>query len=434
MHAAVNTLAGFSQLEPSVRMAAAYRGKTGLAGAASRIASSCRTHTTRANAIVKAGTFRSPASITPGKSVTTKGRSFARYVIRWVGSYICRVPKNANESFNWGWVLGTVGAGVLLIAAGIVSELEWGWESVIAGTLTSVGSTFLLAFVIFVMERRFTRTVARRVEESTRQFVQAETRALTSRLDDLEADLKRRREATRETQRQYVDAITEDISYDTLSSALQEASRVGAIVDGLTVSGSPKMPSVLATFSWATRQLTRGDGLVLDDGSTHHLNVRVVLQKRPGDFGVPQYEHDWQEEERPVEVAEALEQQLRQGGRLAEAKVFDFGFALSNLQAGLRLAMEEQHAAPGEERLRGQLREVLQDGWVVTTEGIQNLGTGFMASGDGLGFKRSSSVFGPGWSISHGYEKPAPPEGIPLLQWELVVERACQTIAREFYF
>lgn len=344
------------------------------------------------------------------------------------------MSKDASESFNWGWVLGTVGVGGALIALGIVGDLEWRWEPIVSGTLTSVGATFLLAFVIFIMERRFTRTVTRRVEESTRSIVQEETRALTNRLEDLEADLEQRREGTRATQEQYVDAITEDISYEALSAALQEADRVGAIRDGLTVSGSPTDLSTVTTFSWATRHLTRGDGLVLDDGTVHHLNIRVVLQQRPGEFGLPVYDRDWEQGEGPAEVAEALDVQLRSRGRLTEAKTFDFVFAVRNLQAGLRLALNDQHAAPGAERLHGQLLEVLQNGWVVTTEGVQNLETGFVAAGEDLGFNRGSSVFGPTWSVPRNFAAPPPPEGIPSRQWEQVVERARASIGEGSFF
>lgn len=342
--------------------------------------------------------------------------------------------KDASESFNWGWVLGTVGVGGALIALGIVGDLEWDWEPVVTGTLTSVGATFLLAFVIFVMERRFTRTVTRRVEESTRSIVREETRALTNRLGDLEDDLKQRREETRTTQDQYIDAITEDISYETLSAALQEADRVGAIQDGLTVSGSPVTPSTLTTFSWVTRQLTRGDGFVLDDGTVHHLNVRVVVQQYPGEIALPWYDRDWEQGEGAVEVAEALDERLRNDGRLTEAKTFDFVFAVRNLQAGLRLALDDQHAAPGGERLRGRLCEVLQNGWVVTTEGVQNVETGFAASGEDLGFHRGSSLFGPTWSVPRRFNMPAPPEGIPPAPWEFVVERARATIGKASFF
>ncbi len=344
------------------------------------------------------------------------------------------MPTDASESFNWGWVLGTVGVGGALITFGIVGDLEWGWEPIISGTLTSVGATFLLAFVIFIMERRFTRTVTRRVEESTRSIVREETRVLTNRLGDLEADLKQRREETRTTQGQYVDALTEDLSYEALSAALQEADRVGAIRNGLTVAGSPTTASTVTTFSWATRHLTRGDGLILDDGTVHHLNVRVVLQQRPGEIALPWYDRDWEQGEGPVEVAEALDERLRNSGRLTEAKTFDFVFAVRNLQAGLRLALDDQHASPGAERLRGQLREVLQNGWVVTTEGVQNLETGFAASGEDLGFRRGSSVFGPTWSVPRGFNSPPSPEGIPLQQWEFVVERARAAIGKASFF
>ena len=344
------------------------------------------------------------------------------------------MSNHARESFNWGWVLGTVGVGGALISLGIVGDLEWGWVPIITGTLTSVGATFLLAFVIFIMERRFTRTVTRRVEESARSIVREETRALTSRLGDLEADLKQRREATRTTQDQYVDAISEDISYEALSAALQEANRVGAIRDSLTVAGSPTTTSTVTTFSWATRHLTRGDGLVIDDGTVHHLNVRVELQQRPGEVALPWYERDWEQGEGPVEVAEALDERIRNGGRLTEAKTFDFVFAVRNLQAGLRLALDDQYAPPGAERLLGQLREVLQDGWVVTTEGIQNLKTGFAASGEDLGFHRGSSLFGPTWLVPRRHSTPPPPEEISKQQWEFVVERARATIGKASFF
>ena len=159
-----------------------------------------------------------------------------------------------------------------------------------------------------------------------------------------------------------------------------------------------------------------------------------MLQRRAGDVALPWYDLDWEQGEGPVEVAEALDERLRSGGRLTEAKAFDFALAVRNLQAGLRLALVDQHAQPGTERLRGQLREALQSGWVVTTEGVQNLDTGFAASGEELGFDRGSSVFGPTWSVPRRFSMPPPPAGVPLPEWELVVERARAAIGTSSFF
>lgn len=65
---------------------------------------------------------------------------------------------------------------------GIVADLALNWPAVITGTLTSIGATFLLAFIIFVMEQRFTRSITRQVEKSTRSIVEAETLKLSNRL------------------------------------------------------------------------------------------------------------------------------------------------------------------------------------------------------------------------------------------------------------
>lgn len=335
------------------------------------------------------------------------------------------MPKEARESFNWGWVLGTVGVGGALIALGIIGDLRWEWEPIISGTLTSVGATFLLAFVIFVMERRFTRTVTRRVEESTRAIVNEQTRVLSSRLGDLEAQLDERREAARAVHTEVIQAIVDDVSYDSITAGLQECQGSGAIGHGITVSASEDDPQLLVTIRWAPNIVSNGRGRFEPDGSGDHLTLTVVTDRRDGEIGAPVAETEWLPGLHPVDVADRMDTTLRQIGRLKEAKAWNLPHAVSSLVSALSLAMADQHAERGSERLRGQLLEALPGGWAITTEVLQNVDTGIQLTPADLGLRPGPQQSIRGFSTTpRPITTPPAPEGTDDRLWAFVFGRA----------
>ena len=326
------------------------------------------------------------------------------------------MAERQTERFQWGWILGSALLGLTLLVFAHVSDLVWRWPSVTTGVISSVGAAFLLAFVLFLFERRFTRGVVERVKDVAEAVVSARTEALGTRLEDLEARLDSQRAETEATQDATIEAIAYNVSFDTISAALAEAEQAGAIRRGsLTVPGSRTNPRLAVKFQFATKEITRGDGLVLDDGTIPKLSVQVMFAKRAGEWWSPVIDVDWEPTMTSVEIATALRAQLRQRDRLAEAKAFDFALAVGNLQAALRLAHENQRVPAGQEAIRGILYEVATDEWVVTSAGVENTRTGLVLSRQALGFDARND------------EQPSPPAapaGIDEAAWAYVLLRA----------
>lgn len=320
------------------------------------------------------------------------------------------------DRFHWGWVATSATLGLALLGMAHVADLIWEWPEVTTGVISSVGAAFLLAFVLFLFERRFTRGVAAQVRDVAEAVVSARTDALGTRLEDLEARLDTHRATTEASQDEKVEAIADEVSFNTLSSALTAADRAGAIRDGsLTVPGSRAAPLLAVEFTFAPRFVTRGDGLVLDDGSVPKLSVQVEFARRPNESWSPVVAADWEPESTSVEIGSALHTQLLQRDRLAEAKSFDFALAIRNLQAALKLALDNQRVPSGEEKFHGVLHEMVTDEWVVTSAGLENVRTGDAISRGELGFE----------TLTYGERPPAPPapDG-DQATWEHVLYRA----------
>ncbi|MET4783316.1 hypothetical protein [Glaciihabitans sp. UYNi722] len=274
--------------------------------------------------------------------------------------------------------------------------------------------------MLFAFERRFTRNVAERVKDAAEAVVTARTEAFGSRLDDLEERLNARRAERESTQDGAVAAIAEDVSFDTISAALSEAERVGAIRSGkLTVPGSRHEPWLAVEFQLATSVISRGDDLVIDDGTVPKLTVEVEFAKRASEAWRPIISADWAPAMTSDEIGSELDTDLRRRDHLPEAKAFDFPLALRNLQNGLQLALENQRLPVDQETLHGTLYEVVTEDWVITSAGVENIRTGLLVSRESLGFDQ--------WSREPAKPKQvAPPESVDESTWNYVVYRAGQ--------
>lgn len=329
---------------------------------------------------------------------------------------VALMAERQTERFQWSWILGSALLGLALLALAHVSDLLWHWPSVTTGVISSVGAAFLLAFVLFLFERRFTRRVVERVKDVAEAVISARTEALGTRLEDLEARLDAQRVETEANQDATIEAIAHDVSFDTISAALAEADQAGAIRHGsLIVPGSRTNPRLAVEFRFATRVITRGDGLVLDDGTIPKLSVQVMFAERAGEWSSPVIDVDWEPTMTSVEIGTALHAQLRQRDRLAEAKAFDFALAVSNLQSALQLALENQRVPAGQEMVQGILYEVAADEWVITSAGVENTRTGLVSSRQALGFDARNDEQPP---------SPAAPDGTDEATWAHVLLRA----------
>lgn len=323
------------------------------------------------------------------------------------------------------FVAFTVVMGVVLILVGWFADIVWSWAAVITGTFTSVGAAFLLAYVIFRMERAFADQITKQVDDTTRAIVRGETTELSTRIDQLSDRIGEQRQTTEQTQSSVIDDISSDVSYDTISAALEEAKRVGAIGQAIIVPGSSGDPRIQAGFSWRPRiinvRLNRPEGE--PDGTGDHLDVEVVLVPGGGVYGQMVFGTEWAPSATGETVAADLEEQLRRGGRQPEAKGFDLSYAVTQLQGALRVAIADQQAAAGSERLRGGLKEVITGGWMITSEGLQHPESGYFSTPGELGIQPLPK--GRGFAVLSGFAPPDPaaPDGVDGSYWEFIFSR-----------
>jgi hypothetical protein len=328
------------------------------------------------------------------------------------------MPDNPKVRFSWGWIIASLLTGLAFIALAHVADLLWDWPQVTVGTLIDIGAALLIAFFLFILERRFTRRIVEQVRATTEAVVEEKTQAFGTRLDDLEARISARRAETQAVQNQVLDSMLDDISFDSLTSALAEAARVGAIDgNGLTVPASVPESRLMAHFRFATEEIHRGDGLVIDDGTVPRLRVTIVAPSRSGEFGLPHFDIRWEPEIAADEVGAQLETHMKQRDRLVDAKALDFPLALRELQRGLRLAFNDQSSPRGQEKLHSKLREVIGADWAITNVGLQNLATGRAWTWDELGIVQNRNPFSQ--SI-----RPEAPDGVTEAEWDFVYARA----------
>lgn len=284
-----------------------------------------------------------------------------------------------NERFHWGWVITSAAIGVALMTLAHLASLAWHWPDVTTGVLSDLGVAFLFAFVLFVLERRFTRSVTRQVKAAAETATVARTTELGNRLDDLEARISAREAATQLEQDDVVTAIAEDLSHESIRDALLEAARVGAIQGGkLTVPGSTTEPWMAVEFRYGVTSIPPQYMSLIGDRPRHpRLLVSIEVRRGERETGRPVVEVEWSEELSSEEVGEALLTELRRASRLHEAKVFNFAHALRELQRGLQLAFENQRTPLGEERFHGALVEVIDGDWIITSDGLANVSTGY---------------------------------------------------------
>jgi hypothetical protein len=304
--------------------------------------------------------------------------------------------------------------------------LVWSWPDIIAGTLSSFGAAFFLAFTLFVFERRFVRRVTEEVRDATEAAIAEQTRQFGGRLDQLEQRLGARRAESRASQDQAVNAISDDVSFKTVTTALLEADDVGAIQDcKLSVPGSEQSPFVVVKFRYDFPQAYVGRGRVVNSGTNREFTVEIEVGKRPGEIGRPVIEAEWTARDKSEDIGAALETQLRRRDRLAEAKTFDFSLAVRELQRGLNLALETQRVPLGQEMLHGALRELVVGGWAITTAGLEKPALSLLFTNMELGFLRRAGDNDVKATV-------AAPPGTEQDEWDWAVHRAGQQPSQTF--
>lgn len=237
----------------------------------------------------------------------------------------------------------------------------------------------LFAAVVFMVEPRFTRRVVKAAGEGVTETVQTvireSTRKLTHRLDDLEALFDARREGEATAQQAAVSAMEDQVTYETVSQAMDEANHIGAIRGGgLTVRGAENFKVPLVHFRYVRyRQPQRGrlQGQVA-------LEVSVKLEQRPGELGTPHIECLWKPSMSVADVEAELRRQITESGYWEEARAFDFALAIRELIRGLNLALTSSNSNTDNPALNGPLLQIVDEEWAITEAGMECPGRGYI--------------------------------------------------------
>ncbi len=322
-----------------------------------------------------------------------------------------------REAYNWPWILGTLIAGLALIGSAHLGDLAWGWPSITTGSIANVGAAFVIAFLLFVAERRFTRNVARRVEttvgaaagQAARVVVAEETRKLGERVATLEDELVERRAATRLKQDERLEDLSNELSAENVWRALEGMIEVGAVRRGLTVSGTKGAPYPLVSFEIQAYFEHPSDFHRGDAEAMKRLMVSVIAEPDSPSVGTLYFGKEWEEPESFAGVVAGLDAQLRRGGRMRDAKMLDALVAAEQFMRAMRLVKDDQQAPLGAERLRGVLLELHEDDWAITTEGLQDLSGSLFLSWADLDIKTGF--------MGRKLEVPPAPDGVPSSRW-----------------
>ncbi len=227
--------------------------------------------------------------------------------------------------------------------AAFVTEYLFSWKGAAIETLVGVGTSLLLAAVLFFLQRRFVSVVeevaTRAAEMAVEARVEERVRQVDARIDELGQRLNQALEARNQRQDAAVQAL--DVpTYQSVANALAEANRLGAIVDGnVRVQGSRERGELALDFSW-TRQMA--DGRFSEPDRTELKVEAYIYADEHARGGRPLIRTIWRQKDSADQVGLDLRGQLERRGRWQSDGTLDWPMSLKNLQASLDAAIRSR--------------------------------------------------------------------------------------------
>lgn len=329
-------------------------------------------------------------------------------------------PAVVRERIRFGPVLGCLVVGAALTAAPFWLEDRWGWIGVAPSTLTNVGTAFLLAAVLFFAERKFVERVTQRTRDVATQTVTAATAGLRQEqselrvaLDELQGRVRASADRAGSERRNVIAGLSEDVSFDRLTRAFEQAHAVNGFWHGqvtVTSDGTPMGLRVTASWSQYADDAWRyeGEQALLFDVDTPFV----------GGFRRP-CEVRWLPDQDAETFGRALVDKMIGAGRGAQARDLDLGVLIGEFQHALALAVaSRQHDDGG--WLAGPLAELLGP-WAVTEAGLEREGRGVVRQSDDFPPRAMSS-----FNRTSAPPEPPAPDWCDPVEWEVVNEAARQ--------
>lgn len=335
------------------------------------------------------------------------------------------VDSGTAEKVNLRWVIASGGVGAFLVGSAFAMEDFHKWQGVSIETMVNLGSAFLLAAVLFFLQRRFVTQVSVAVGR-------AATTAVNSRIDERDREVEARLDqldqrmvevlAERSLRQDAAMQALDFPSYETVAEALAEANRLGALANGrVTVQASVTLDELGLEFSWGQNT---GDGRFGFRGEPALTVHGHVYGDAHAAGGRPVIETQW----RPAETADVvglrIREQLENRGRWQGVGTLDWQMALRNLQRSLDIAIRSRRRDTSEGLLQGALFELVGEDWAITDSGIECPERAFL-------LPETSFPERPGCGRRSGNEEddykswiPEQPVWVESELWELLVRRS----------
>lgn len=292
---------------------------------------------------------------------------------------------------------------VALVAAGGLFALGGGWVVVFlsrgdmggfwSGLLVSIGSTLLLAAVVFWFERSIVREsrkeraevvgAAQEATEAARLATQAATtasesaakarEALTSRIDEIDKQIAESRSRQAAEQADALASIGEEVSRDGILRALAEAADIGALRAAnrqnafwLVVSGG-EPPDAPLVRVWYFPDQDEGFG---------NIDASLALEYLPADFEIlrasPYVDGvQWEATAGPVEAVQLLDRSMVKRGAGYLSKKFSASKFFSNLQLALKMAIEAREGVGSTVLSSSPVAEMVTSDCFITGNGVE---------------------------------------------------------------
>ncbi|WP_156628866.1 hypothetical protein [Mycobacterium sp. 1274756.6] len=321
--------------------------------------------------------------------------------------------------------------GLLLVVAACFFPAIFGagydnFHSLLATVLINIGTTLMLAAALIVVdkwlmhveqaaEHRATEIVDDRTRELRRQTEDLATRvaelqeALDGRLAEKDAD-RADRFAT----------VAEDVSFDTVTSALEAANDVGALATGsIVVPAGSGLDAPRVFLRWAPLAESGYRGSGDESGSLLFLSVDGVDQTH--------VDVEWPDDKPPIVVLEELVNGLNCSGNAPLAQAFSPDALFVNLARALSLAARVRTDSSGS-GFTGATYEWLAEGWVVTDKGLFSTDHGLVIDQGSIKFPvpmiRPREIGAP----KPPEQQFSPPDGVDPQFWEFAVDRTKQHV------
>ena len=147
------------------------------------------------------------------------------------------------------------------------------WQIVLLTTLTNIGTALLLAVVIFVLQRHFTRDVRETIVGAAKDEVDTQTRDLReetahlrTRLDDLTRQFEEQMEERDQEAQDVVTRARDDVAFDTVAELFEVAADIGALWFGsVMIPGGEDLGAPRVRFRWADLSNAWRGGNVFDN-------------------------------------------------------------------------------------------------------------------------------------------------------------------------